>query len=73
MKEEKKEPLPDFSWIRESILAAIACTSLSDEEAQARVPFAGTRFGWQLTDDPRNAPVPCLESPETHRHIVFEC
>ncbi|KAB1119074.1 hypothetical protein [Micromonospora aurantiaca (nom. illeg.)] len=41
-----------------------ACTSLSDEDATARMNLLppGTSGGWQLTTDPAN-----------HRHLIFGC
>ena len=66
---------PEFMRIKESLLWIQACTSLSDEDATARINIipAGTTYGWQLTEDPDGAPVPCEDKPDTHRHLIFEC
>mgnify|MGYP001301199921 CR=1 FL=1 len=65
---------PEFTRLREGLFDAQVCTSLSDEEATARmneVP-SGTSGGWQLTTDPDLAPVACADNPSTHRHLIFE-
>jgi hypothetical protein len=65
----------DFERLQEALLGVQVCTSLSDEEATARMNLtpSGTSHGWQLTDLPDAQPVPCAEKPSTHRHLVFEC
>ena len=65
---------PEFERLKEGLFDAQVCTSLSDEEATARmneVP-SGTSNGWTLTTDADRAPVACAENPETHRHLIFE-
>src|SRR5690606_32239990 len=53
-----------------------ACTSLSDEEATARInllPPMGDRGRWVLLTEPGNGgPVPCASRPDTHRHLMWE-
>lgn len=65
----------DFVRIQENLVSAQVCTSLSDEDATARMNLtpSGTSHGWQLTDDPDNGPVPCADEPDTRRHLVFVC
>lgn len=65
----------EFTRIRETLLNVQVCTSLTDEEASERANLmpSGTRFGWTLSENPDLAPVPCMERPETHRHLIFEC
>lgn len=62
--------MKEFEVIGESLLWMRACTSLSDEVAQTRVPFAGTSQGWTLA--PQYGRVPCEQRPGFY-HIVFEC
>ncbi|MEV7265632.1 hypothetical protein AB0N38_18955 [Micromonospora aurantiaca] len=66
---------PEFTRLWEHLLYAQACTSLSDEDATARMNLlpSGTSGGWQLTTDPANAPVACADNPTTHRHLIFGC
>jgi hypothetical protein len=65
----------DFVRLLESFLAVQVCTSLSDEDATARMNLtpSGSSHGWQLTEEPGALPVPCADKPDTHRHLVFEC
>lgn len=65
---------PEFTRLREFLLNAQACTSLTDDEATARMNVigSGTTHGWRLTEDPELAPVPCADNPDTHRHLIFE-
>ena len=68
---------PDFMIIRETLLNAIVCSSLSISR-MARVP-SGTTYGWVIYEgdifpndvDPH--PGPCAEHPETHKHYLFNC
>lgn len=57
------------------LLFTRACTSLSDDEATARVNLvpSGTSAGWVLCTEEGMAPVPCQDKPETHRHLMWEC
>lgn len=75
---EQSRPMqftPEFTRIRETLLNMQVCTSLSDEDATARanVMPSGTSFGWVLSTDPKQAPVPCDDNPDTHRHMIFDC
>jgi hypothetical protein len=67
----------DFLVVREGFLNLVACTSLSDEEAQTRVPVSGTSYGWHISErgfsDTGSPYGECAEYPETHRHILFDC
>ena len=67
----------DFKRLQENLASVLACTSLSDEDATARMtltpPSSSGWLRWQLDTDPANAPVPCAEKPTTHRHLVFVC
>lgn len=64
----------EFTRMRESLFGLQVCTSLSDEEATARVNLvpSGTHHGWQLTTDADAQPVACEDRPATHRHLLFE-
>lgn len=70
-----RQHTPKFERIRESLLYVQACTSLSDEDAADRMNElpSGTSGGWMLITEGDNAPVPCADKPETHRHLLFEC
>lgn len=62
--------------VREWVFQLRICTPLPDEEAVAWANAnhaSGTRDGWMLDDHPANAPVPCDDKPDTHRHIMLEC
>lgn len=69
----------EFTRYAEGLFYAAACTSLTDEEATARmnaVP-SGTSGGWTLSADAKFAdgtphPAPCPDKPATHRHLLFE-
>ena len=67
----------DFERLQETLASVQVCTSLSDEDATARMaltpPSSSGRLSWQLDTDPDNGPVPCAEKPATHRHLVFVC
>lgn len=65
----------EFERLREALFGVQVCTSLSDEEATARMNLtpSGTSHGWQLTDSVAAQPVACADKPSTHRHLVFEC
>lgn len=65
----------DFERLGENMFAVAVCTSLTDEEATARLALtpSGTSGGWQLSTDPDLLPKPCDEKPGTHRHLLFEC
>lgn len=66
---------PEFTRIQERLLSTQVCTSLPDDEATVRMNLlpSGTSHGWQLSTEPENAPVPCADQPETHRHLIFDC
>lgn len=66
---------PDFERLSERLLSIQVCTSLSDEDATTRMNLtaSGTTHGWQLSVEPANAPVPCADKPDTHRHLIFDC
>jgi len=69
-----RQTSPEFTRLSEGLFDAQVCTSLSDEDATARmneVP-SGTSYGWQLTTDADRAPVACADQPATHRHLIFE-
>ncbi len=69
-----RQSTPEFTRVGEGLFDAQVCTSLSDEDATARmneVP-SGTSYGWQLTTDADRAPVACADKPDTHRHLIFE-
>ena len=69
-----RQKSPEFTRIREGLFDAQVCTSLSDEDATARMNEmpSGTSYGWQLSTEPTCAPVPCADNPDTHRHLIFE-
>lgn len=59
---------------------ASVCTSLTDEEAAARLNLdqpTGVGRPWEISKDETFAngqpqPRPCDQFPDTHRHILFE-
>lgn len=59
-----------LQW-NDGMLAAVACTSLDDDQAleRARSCPSGTSGGWVRSS--RVEPVPCEKRPD-HRHILFE-
>lgn len=67
----------EFVLMGEGLCYAAVCTSLTDEQATARMPIAGTSRGWQVSEEdfkdgtPNGAP--CRDNPTTHRHILFDC
>ena len=71
---------PEFAIYTEGLCFASVCTSLSDDEATARMPLSGTSMGWQIADQPFNAGTPretpngspCPDYPG-NRHLLFEC
>ena len=65
----------EFTRLREGIFEILACTSLPDAEATERANLMppGTTYGWQLSERPEHAPIPCADRPDTHRHLIFEC
>jgi hypothetical protein len=71
----KQQQTWEFFRLAENLVSVQVCTSLSDEDATARMNLtpSGTKGGWQLTDDPNNGPVPCADEPATHRHLIFVC
>lgn len=66
---------PEFEVISERLLSVQVCTSMPDAEATERMNLlpSGTSHGWSLSTEPVNAPVPCADQPETHRHLIFDC
>jgi hypothetical protein len=64
----------EFTRVAEGLMQLVACTSLPDEEAAERVNQmpSGTLGGWQMSVDPACTPAPCLNQPNTHRHVIFE-
>lgn len=69
----------EFERLGEGLCYVSVCTSLSDEDAAARVNEvpAGTSNGWTLSEDKEFAdgtphPTPCPDKPATHRHLLFE-
>lgn len=69
--------MPNFSVYSEGLCFASVCTSLTNEEAAARMLPAGTDRGWRVsTEDFRDGTPngsPCPQQPETHRHLLFDC
>lgn len=70
-------PLSGEPGILGTLLYTRACTSLSDEEATARInllPPMGDHGEWVLlTKEGEGGPVPCQDKPDTHRHLMWEC
>ena len=64
----------EFTRISEGLFDLRVCTSLTDEDATARVNEvpSGTRHGWVLNLAEGFAPVPCDDRPDTHRYLMFE-
>lgn len=60
-----------------TLLFTRACTSLSNEDATARInlmPPMGDHGEWVLlTEEGDGGPVACQDKPETHRHLMWEC
>lgn len=65
----------EFEVISEDLFYRRACTTMSDEDATTRVNLwpSGTSNGWTLCTAEGQAPVPCNDKPETHRHLMWEC
>ena len=73
--------MKDFYAYSVGMCNASVCTSLSSEEATARLNAehpTGISSQWALSDaayfskgEPH--PCPCEHSPETHRHLLFHC
>ena len=75
---EPSQKTPEFTRLNEGLVALRVCTSLSDEDATARanlLPPAGFDgdLRWEITTEPKLAPVACANNPDTHRHLVFNC
>lgn len=70
--------IPDFRG-QVSLCTALICTSLTDDEATARINRenpTGISSAWSVADHFREGEAngqPCDESPETHRHLLFIC
>ena len=67
----------DFAIYAEGLCFASVCTSLTNDEATARMGASGTSHGWQVADQPFASGEangsPCHDNPTTHRHLLFEC
>lgn len=71
----------DFRAYAVGFVSASVCTSLTDEQATARLNAeqpTGIESPWQVADDVTFAsgdpnPRPCHDWPDTHRHILFHC
>jgi hypothetical protein len=71
----------DFRAYAVGLCSASVCTSLSNEDATARLNGqepTGIDSQWQISSDPTFAsgqtnPRPCDDWPDTHRHILFNC
>jgi len=67
----------EFAILRWSLLYAQVCTSLSDDEATARLntelPTGLDSCPWSLIVDLDVAPVQCGDNLRTHRHLFFGC
>lgn len=72
----------EFTPYAVGLMCASVCTSLSDEEATARLNRerpTGISSAWEVSDDEFFAdgtspnPCPCHDAPETHRHLLFNC
>lgn len=67
----------EFVIYTEGFCYASICTSLTDEDALARMTPAGTERGWQIADEPfaDGTPnrLPCPQQPDTHRHLLMDC
>lgn len=71
----------DFHVYAMGLCNASVCTSLTDEQATARINETnptGIARTWQLSDNSTFAggdphPCPCNEKPDTHRHLLFSC
>jgi hypothetical protein len=70
-------PPYEFLVYASGLCYASVCTSLSGEEAAARMFPAGTRRGWQLSEegfvDGTPNGTPCDRYPDTHRHFLLDC
>lgn len=71
----------DFRAYAVGIANASVCTSLTDEQATARLNTehpTGIDSPWSISPDDTFAsgqpnPRPCDDLPATHRHILFSC
>lgn len=63
----------EFCRTREYTNAVLVCTSLSDDEATARINLvpSGAADDWRLNRLPGGHPRTCPDEPDTHRHVVF--
>ncbi|MGR6922602.1 hypothetical protein ACU635_50825 [[Actinomadura] parvosata] len=62
------------------LVCASVCTSLTDDQAAARLNEAhptGITSRWEVADEPfaNGDPNgrPCPDRPDTHRHLLFHC
>lgn len=69
-----------FAAYSVGLVYASICTSLTDEQATARLNEqhpTGITSRWTVADEPfANGdpnPRPCNSHPDTHRHLLFTC
>ncbi len=71
----------DFELYAHGVCCASVCTCLSDEETTRRLNLehpTGISSLWHISSDSsfhsgHPNPTPCEQSPDTHRHILFNC
>lgn len=70
---------PDFMVYGEGLLYASVCSSLPQEEVEARMAArpCGTSMGWTISEaeefaDGQSNPRPCDTDPETRKHYLFD-
>jgi hypothetical protein len=71
---------PPFFVYSIGLVFASVCTSLDDETATLRLNLqhpTGISSSWEICEhefaDHSSNPHPCNQSPDTHRHILFNC
>ncbi len=80
IREIEKTEFSDFSVYVLGLCTASACTSLTDEEASARINLehpTGIDSSWEVSKEAfktgEQNGTTCLDRPMTHRHLLFEC
>ena len=69
----------EFTVLGEQLLFMGVCSSLPLEEVKRKAGaiLCGTTGGWQFSEKSFSKktpnPNPCPDSPETHKHYLFEC
>lgn len=80
IREIEKTEFSDFTVYVLGLCTASACTSLTDEEASARINLehpTGIDSSWEVSKEAFSTGeangMTCRDNPATHRHLLFEC